>query len=1124
MSKNKFIKKLLVAGLCALTATATIGASACKPSNGDDNPPQSTHEHSYSSAWSYNNSAHWHESTCDHDVISDEGAHVWGEDDKCVECGAPRQIIHPALSEEDEGEPEYDADGKILVNYEFNSSDFEVATYENDLVSGIFTLVAGTNIRSKTPQTLFDPETNSVVKQVDYTKSIQMDGAADIVKINAPADGTFVMHVGNGSGSVKADQLTLTKPNGSTETISYYATGSSGPMVEVKINFDSAGEYKITRKGGTSDIYYMSYTAKVENTPIANIRVDAVGSVDYFVGQDFVTDGLAVNAIHDETGRVAPIALGRLEIDYQNFDKTQAGTYQIDISYTKEGKTFKTNYNVNVYSFEGLTLGTDKIIKSSKNTSAGNGVYENHTLRQLYFKGETLSTDGLSVILNGKNGNATYDFLLKDSQYNVSEVDMATAGKKTVNVSFTTNKITKSQSFDIYVIEKDADLATATSVETVVDASIGDSSVGVKNAEGAYQFKTVHQALEFLENSGVSESAAKKISLTAGTYWEKLEIRIPNLTIEGAGVETTKIEYDSLYGIKDAGGFEHTTDSTATLNVRESAVNFNIKNVTISNWFNSVEHFDEKMGPNYGEHRALAMLVQADKVIIEGCALLGYQDTVEFFTGRQYVVDTYIEGTTDFIFGTNNTTYFYNCEIHCITTGKTDGGYITAFKGNNKDANDAVVYGAVFDNCQFTADADVVNNKNTAIGRPWGAYANVAVINSELGGHISKSGYSTGKNERYVSMGSVKPTDSTVKFVEYNNTGDGAITSAVAGMTMLNEADAAKYSDLSVIFATKNGGVSYSTTWMPVTSDTQTYTVTVYGNGEIIGTLEVVEGSALTEDRILEIVADSKFAAYDVDGIYADSNGDNQYAYPNINADGNVYIELSVGAVKESYTLNFRTNTADYVVNSGETKYFGNLEVSGNTGSFAQNGDWYKFLGDATLSVKIKAGTVVTVTTHDGHLAGMFNGADITFEENTTYTFTATLDGTLVLSKADDGSNQCYIGSIGFAVKTIYSESQTINLVGEVNIQNKVEEYMGIEVDASNGGKFALNSSQDWIQFNTGTTLKLYVTPNADITVSLVTYSDGTASVDTSNIADGYIIITSTANGYIKSITLTYNA
>ncbi|MDE7095536.1 MAG: hypothetical protein K2O23_03525, partial [Anaeroplasmataceae bacterium] len=193
---------------------------------------------------------------------------------------------------------------------------------------------------------------------------------------------------------------------------------------------------------------------------------------------------------------------------------------------------------------------------------------------------------------------------------------------------------------------------------------------------------------------------------------------------------------------------------------------------------------------------------------------------LELFTGRQIFLNTYISGTTDFIFGTNNTTYFKGCEIHSITSGKTDGGYITAFKGCNKGANDYVKYGAIFDECTFTADTDVVANKNTAIARPWGVYAAVMIMNSSLDAHISTTAFSgsADKNHRYVTMSGNAPTLSTIKFFEYNNTGAGSITADQAGVTVLTDAtEAAKYADFSIIFATTNGALSgyYKAAWNP---------------------------------------------------------------------------------------------------------------------------------------------------------------------------------------------------------------------------------------------------------------------------------------------------------------------
>ena len=216
--------------------------------------------------------------------------------------------------------------------------------------------------------------------------------------------------------------------------------------------------------------------------------------------------------------------------------------------------------------------------------------------------------------------------------------------------------------------------------------------------------------------------------------------------------------------------------------------------------------------------------------------LLGIQDTLELFTGRQYFENVYISGYTDFIFGTNNVTLFKNCTIHVIDTEKDNkgtAGYITAFKGSNKGDGDAIVYGAIFDGCKFTADEGVTPGC-TAIGRTWGAYAAVAIMNSELGGHISTAGYnpSNNKNTRYISMNGIHPTDATVQFVEYNNTGAGAITEPVAGMRFLTDEEAALYVDFATIFGTINGKVSFLDPWNPdsteIVADDRTY---YYFNG-----------------------------------------------------------------------------------------------------------------------------------------------------------------------------------------------------------------------------------------------------------------------------------------------------
>lgn len=823
MKRKKILGKISAIVLGAVTAAGCFSLTAC------------AHQHTYSSEWSSDETYHWHAPTCDDTTEGiDKVEHTW-DVGFCTVCHAenanPAYYTATSADDTDNDEsvptyqdetgaatkveplvPEYKGAAPALVagtqnvDYVRNIGDLDAGKLTADWTDGIFTVPAGTEVRTR----------NRPAKdEITFTKSLKLgEGSLDL---NASGAGTLVVYVDNGSSGVTSAGIIVSGPDGD-DAIDYDKGAKS---VKLTINIPKAGKYSVKRdasKNSTTDLYYAKFSAEVENAPISGIRISNAGTANYYVGQQLDCTGIAVTATHDNN-MVSPVSNDNIQVDASKFDSTTPGSYEISVTYNIEGNltssttTFTTSYTVNVYSFDGFELGRDKIEKSSTNTTAGNGVYFNHTVRQFYFKGETFSTDGLSVILKGKLNESTEEFILPASAYSVTAPDLTSTGKKTAKVSVTVNGVTKSLGFNVYVAEKDAALSSATSVKLAVNPEFSTKNIGVKNAVGAYRFKTIQQALDFLNASGIADTATKTIYLADGTYNEKLEVTVPNLTIIGAGKDKAKIEYDALYGVKDAGGFEHTTDSTATLNVREEATGFTIKNVTVSNYYNSVESYN---GAPSTDRRALAVLIQADKVTFDGCALLGYQDTLELFKGRQLFKNCYISGTTDFIFGTNNTTYFYQCEIHAISNGKdNDGGYITAFKGSNKDASDSVTYGAIFDECNFTAPESEVSKGTTAIGRPWSAYAAVAVINSNIGGHVAKTCSGTAsKNERYVTM-NAKPTDATVKFVEYNNTGDGAITTAVTGMKILSEAEAKNYSDFAVIFGTTNGNVSYADAWNP---------------------------------------------------------------------------------------------------------------------------------------------------------------------------------------------------------------------------------------------------------------------------------------------------------------------
>ena len=763
-----------------------------------------------------------------------------GETGACMECGEEFTLEHdtewnpatctdaafcyrcmsnvgtPLGHADDNTDNQCDRCGKDVerVDYNLNISDLEAGTLSADLINGKFTIVSGSEIRNRT----------KTFEGVEYVRSVKIGNKTTMIKVSVPGSGKLTFLVQNGSSGAAMQFITVTGPDGTVYDIEFVGTDAGSPVVMIELEV-TEGVWTISRgkNGGTQDIFALSLSALVEKSEECGFEIVSEGTVDYLAGQTIDLSGLVLNSIF-ENGKTEPLSLENVTVDTSLVDFTTAGSYTVTVSY----KSYEPiTYTVNVYLPESITFGFDATVQQGQ-SSAGNGLYINQSLKEVYGVGETLDLTGLTVIVNGVLEDKTLS-LDVDGSYTISEVDLLSAGKKTVTITYSFNESKIEATFDIYVVDTEPSIVEDT-YQVMVDAAY-TGAIGA-NVDGYNMFTTLEQALNFLAKAEAGKM--KLIKIAEGYYEEKLEITIPNLHIIGAGKDKVTIEWNSIYGIKDAGGFSQVTDSTQTVAIRDTAFNVTIEGVTISNYWNSQERMDEA---GLEIERALALLVQADKFVMKDSALLGIQDTLELFTGRQYFENVFISGYTDFIFGTNNTTLFKNCTIHVVDTSKDDkgtAGYLTAFKGSNKGAADAITYGAIFYQCNFTADEGVSEGK-TAIGRTWGAYAAVAVIESELGGHISTDGYDSAnnKNKRYISMNGVHPTDETVQFVEYANTGAGAITEAVAGMKMLTAEEAALYTDIATIFGTTNRNVSYLDAWDPssteIVEDDRTY---YYFNGQ----------------------------------------------------------------------------------------------------------------------------------------------------------------------------------------------------------------------------------------------------------------------------------------------------
>ena len=290
--------------------------------------------------------------------------------------------------------------------------------------------------------------------------------------------------------------------------------------------------------------------------------------------------------------------------------------------------------------------------------------------------------------------------------------------------------------------------------------------------DGTAEFRNIDDAIEvcraFMEYH-------KVIFVKKGTYKEKLIVPswLTNIEICGEDRDNTIITYDDHANVFIP-GTDRKMGTFRTYTVWVDGNDITFRNITIEN--NAA-----RLG------QAVALHTQGDRLTFVNCRILGNQDTV--YTGgintRLYFKDCHIEGTTDFIFGPS-TAWFENCTI----LSRTDS-YITAASTPQN-----VEYGYVFNRCKIVAAEGV---SKVYLGRPWRPYAHTLFMNCQLGKHILPVGWHNWSNTQ---------NETTARYCEYNNHGEGAATKERAAWTrQLTRKEAAKVT-LENVFR-QNGG------WIP---------------------------------------------------------------------------------------------------------------------------------------------------------------------------------------------------------------------------------------------------------------------------------------------------------------------
>lgn len=274
----------------------------------------------------------------------------------------------------------------------------------------------------------------------------------------------------------------------------------------------------------------------------------------------------------------------------------------------------------------------------------------------------------------------------------------------------------------------------------------------VVDRNGTGHFRNIQQAIDSVRP--FNPAGTVTIFIKKGVYKEKLVIppHSCNIRLIGEDRDKTIINYDDHANVNKMGTFRSFT-------MKISGNDIYMENLT-------VENSSAPMG------QAVSLHVEGDRAVFVNCRFLGHQDTI--FTGkenmRQFFLNCYIEGTTDFIFGPS-TAWFEGCRIVCKSNS-----YITAASTPQN-----IRYGYIFNKCKI----EMLNGTVTKeyLGRPWRAYAMTLFMNCELPKEIAGwHNWGNPENEK------------TARYMEYNNSGEGAdVSGRPTWVKVLTKKEAAEY-------------------------------------------------------------------------------------------------------------------------------------------------------------------------------------------------------------------------------------------------------------------------------------------------------------------------------------------
>ena len=301
-------------------------------------------------------------------------------------------------------------------------------------------------------------------------------------------------------------------------------------------------------------------------------------------------------------------------------------------------------------------------------------------------------------------------------------------------------------------------------IALIVFLNVASQTKIIVAQDGSGKYLTVQEALDHIP---FNNTKPVTIYIKNGLYKEKLHLDSSKnfVTITGEDKFKTLLTYDDHTGTVTRNGAVINTMTSHSFIIK--ADNFTAQNITIQN------------DAGFSAGQAVGLESDGDMEQFYNCRIIGNQDIL--FTNnprsRQYYKDCYVEGTTDFIFG-SSTVWFEHCHIH-----SKKNSHVTA-ASTPEDHQ----FGYVFNDCILTGDTSL---HSVSLGRPWRRYASVAYIHCYIGAHIKPEGWSNwNQTDNY----------KTTRYSEYENYGPGAqISNRVQWSKQLTDDEVKKYTIENVL-------------------------------------------------------------------------------------------------------------------------------------------------------------------------------------------------------------------------------------------------------------------------------------------------------------------------------------